>query len=209
MQNYILRIWDAQANSIICGHKLYLRKIWKLLQAIWHILCSIIIVHPSEQWTSRSTHKICKENHEKMVWNKCLPLHVFLQMKLTLISPRLPSLYILFNRPSRGILLSFSRWATRCNNDDGNHSSLINRQLQRSEDVDTCKNIPLLPARSTVAAQWEDRGTWTHGIVVGHETDDHKDMRYKAQVTKTGHITTWTKCYVREWQLSVNFFISV
>ena len=85
----------------------------------------------------------------------------------------------LFNIPKRGMLLTFSRLPTGYDNDDNNHSALINRQCQTHADIDTHTNIPFLPKGSTVGLQQEERGPWMHGTVVGHGTGNLKGRNYK------------------------------
>ena len=63
----------------------------------------------------------------------CLPF-----IRLTPIIPGLPGpAKLLFNGPSRGIMLRFSRPPIGCDNDESNHFVLIKRQPQASEDVNT------------------------------------------------------------------------
>ena len=73
---------------------------------------------------------------------------------------------LLFTRPTRVMLPTFSRPPVLCDNNEGTHTVLINRQPQISEDVDTHENIPFLTTGSTVAVQQEDGRLWTHGTIV-------------------------------------------
>ena len=108
----------------------------------------------------------------------------FLQIRSTVISPRLPSLAeLLFNRLMRGILLRFNRQPIMYDNDESNLSVLIERQAYSNEDKDTGKNITLPPIGTTVTVHWEDGGPWTHGTIVGHGSSDHHERSYKMRVT--------------------------
>ena len=82
-----------------------------------------------------------------------------LQIRSTLFSPRSPSLaMLLLNSPSRGTLPRFSRPLIMCNNDESNHTALVNGQSQINEDIDTHKNISFQPTESTVSMKMGEHG---------------------------------------------------
>ena len=84
-------------------------------------------------------------------------MYTLLQIRLTLISPRLPSLAMgMFNRPARGLLTKFHRPFMLHDNDENNHLALVKRQPHAY--VDTHRNIPFLPLGSNVVMQHEDTG---------------------------------------------------
>ena len=59
-------------------------EVQELLQKAWHMTCSIIIAQPSEQWTSRSKHKILKRTMEEF-YETNAGIHVsVLQIRYTL-----------------------------------------------------------------------------------------------------------------------------
>ena len=79
---------------------------------------------------------------------------VWLQILSTLISLGLKSpATVLFTRMPRGLLTNFTRPPVIFDNDENNHTNLMNRQPNVNEDVPTLENIPLPPAGSTVVMQ--------------------------------------------------------
>ena len=50
--------------------------------------------------------------------------------------------------------------------------------------MDTHTNTSLVPTGSTVAVYRKDGRPWTHGIVVGHGTEDLKCKKLQDRVTK-------------------------
>ena len=112
---------------------------------------------------------------------------------------------LLFNRSSKDILSRFVRPAIGCDNDDCNHSALINRQLQTSKKMlILTKPISFLPTQTTAAMQQEDREPHMHRTVVGHGSDDHKGRSYNIRMTKTGCIITRMKRYIKANPISVD-----
>ena len=96
-----------------------------------HTSCSIFIIQPWKQWTSKIYIQFYRE-----LWNSAMKLMLIymslLQIRWTLISLGLPSSpTLLFNKLSRDILLRFSRLPTGWDNDESNHSALIKRQLKQ------------------------------------------------------------------------------
>ena len=115
-QDYILRILPAQQNSLRCGHKLYFKEIWELLQATQHISYSVVIVHHSNGQAEACIKfvKRTMKNTTKQIWIYMS----FLEIRSTLINSRLPRpAMLLFNRLSSGRLLRFSKPSTGCDND--------------------------------------------------------------------------------------------
>ena len=137
-------------------------------------------------------------NNEKCFGPNADIYMVLLQIRSTPISASLPSpSTLLFNRMTRDILLKFSRQSVLGNYSDSNNTSLLERQCQASQDIDTCKNIPFLPTGSTVVVKREDGEPWMHGTIMGHETDDHNNRSYIIRVTKTGHAVTRMKRHIQ------------
>ena len=56
---------------------------------------------------------------------------------------------------------------------------LSKRQHQNNKYIDTCKNISILPAGSTLGVHWEYEGPWMHGTIVGHGSYDYQGRCYK------------------------------
>ena len=90
-------------------------------------------------------------------------------------------------------------------NDENNYIVLLNRQPYASQDADDWKNILFLPKASTVAVQEENSGSWTHGIVIGHWTDDNNDRKSQSDSDqKRTHAITRAKRHIN----STKFFIA-
>ena len=60
-----------------------------------------------------------------------------------------------------------------CNIDESNHIALLREAALVRPSHRYSNNILFLPTGATVAVQREDGGTRTHGIIIGHGTDDH------------------------------------
>ena len=54
--------------------------------------------------------------------------------------------------------------------------------------------------------QWEDRGLWTLGTVVGHGSDNYMGRSYKLRMMKTGCIITRTKRHMRSTPVSAEVY---
>ena len=107
-----------------------------------------------------------------------------LQIRSILISPRLQCLAtLLFNRHTRGLLPKISRPPMFFDNDENNHTILINRQLNITEEIDTHKNIPFLSIGPIIVVQCKVRGSLTHGSITGHGSDNNHGKSYKTRVT--------------------------
>ena len=100
------------------------------------------------------------------------------------ISPRLPT-YTPVNRPARGLFQRFSKPCVMCDNDEGDHVALKNRQPQANKGKHTYVNISLFPTGSTITVQCEDGGPWTHRTVIRHGSEDHNRGCYKSRVKRT------------------------
>ena len=148
--------------------KLCVWEVPRLLQVSWYTSCSIFIIQLSKQWPGENMYKICQNNKEKICETNAGIYMALLQMRLTSISPGLPSqATLLFHRAARGILPKCSRPSVLCN-DENKHVALVNRQAHAYVDIDSCKNIPFLHTGSTVVVQHDDGGPWMHGTIVGH-----------------------------------------
>ena len=82
-------------------------------------------------------------------------------------------------------------------NDENNHTSLISRQPNVNEDVNTHENIPFLPVGSTVAVQCRDGVSLTHQTIIGHGSDNHQGRSYKIKVTKMEFLITRTNRHIK------------
>ena len=54
-----------------------------------------------------------------------------------------------------------------------------------------------IPIGSTVVVQWEDRGPWTHGTIVGKGDHNYHDWSYNTQITTTGRKITCNRQHSR------------
>ena len=117
----------------------------------------------SEQWTAKQKHVY---NFSKQPWKNAMKLILaymsLLQIRLTSISPRLPSsATLLFNRPSRGLLPSLSRPPIVCDNYENIHTFRPGRQPWSNKEVETLVNILFSTYSITcsdVARRWGDHG---------------------------------------------------
>ena len=123
-------------------------------------------------------HNICQQKHEKC--HELMEIYMpLLRIRLTLICFRLLSLAILlFNRPSRSTLLSFIRPPQGMIMFGSNHSALINSHPKQVKTF-ILRKKSFLSTGSTVAVHIEHREPWTHGTMMWHGTDGHKDIGYK------------------------------
>ena len=64
-----------------------------------------------------------------------------------------------------------------------------------------------IPIGSTVAAQQEDRGLWTHGTVMGKGNYNHHNRSYKMQVTKTGRMIMHNRQHIKPTPITAEDFI--
>ena len=119
-----------------------------------------------------------------------------------------PSLAILlFKRPATGIPSRLSRPPILYNNDDNNFTSLINRQHQVNEDINTHKNIPFISTGTNVVLKQEDGRPWMHRTVTGHKSEDHNGRSYKITVTKIRFKTGRPKGHVKAAQISAEHYL--
>ena len=68
---------------------------------------------------------------------------------------------------------------------------------QKTLNNDTSQVFASIPIGSTVAVQWEDGGSWTHGTIVGMGDHNHHSRSYKIQVTTTGRIITCNRQHIK------------
>ena len=64
-----------------------------------------------------------------------------------------------------------------------------------------------IPIGSTVAVQWEDRGPWTHGTVIGKGDPNHYNRSCKIQVTKRGRIITHNRQCIKLAPITTENFL--
>ena len=84
--------------------------------------------------------------------------------------------------------------------DENNNAALVDIQPHAYENVDTCKDIPLLPIESTIVVQCQDAGLWMHRTIVGHGSDYHCGRNSRISMTKTGCKITRTKRHMKATQ---------
>ena len=119
----------------------------------------------------------CHETNADIYMCVCLSL---LQLRSRQISSMLPSpATFLPNTLGRGIMSRFSRLTIVCNNDECNHSAIINRHPQVSRNLDTHKIVSFLPTSSSVSGQQEDRVLWMQETIVRHGTGDNREEAAK------------------------------
>ena len=56
--------------------------------------------------------------------------------------------------------------------------------MQDDKNKGTPKNYVSIPIGSTVAVQWEEGGSWTHGTIEGKGNQNHHDRSYHIHITK-------------------------
>ena len=126
----------------------------------------------------------------KCTFKKCVnsvgdPNKALLQIHTTLLGQGLLSLAtLMFNRQVCGIVpvLGCKPVGQEC--DDEHHSKLVDRQNKNNNDASPVfASLPIGPA---VVVQHEDRGSWTHGTIVGTSDHNHHDCAYTIQLTTNG-----------------------
>ena len=70
-------------------------------------------------------------------------------------------------------------------------------KAKNNPNNDTSQVFVSIPIGSPVAVQWEDRGPWTHGTIVGMGNHNHHSRSYKIQVTTTGRIITHNRQHIK------------
>ena len=63
-------------------------------------------------------------------------------------------------------------------NDDLHCKALEAHQGKNDKDKGTQKDHPIFITGPTVVVQWEERGLWTHGVIVDHNNDDCRRHSY-------------------------------
>ena len=64
-----------------------------------------------------------------------------------------------------------------------------------------------IPIRSPAAVQWEDRGLWTHGMIVGKGDHNHHSWSYKIQITTTGRIVTCNRQHIKPTSITAEEYM--
>ena len=121
-----------------------------------------------------------------------------LQIHTTPLGQGLPSLVmLLFSHPVCSVMPVINRKPASVDNDDEHHMKLIHRQSKTNTNNATSQVFVSLPTGSTVVVQWEDRGLWTHGIIVGRGNHNHHNWSYNIQVTMMGRIITHDRHHIK------------
>ena len=71
-----------------------------------------------------------------------------------------------------------------CDTKENNHIVLLERQSQVNQDINTCKNFPVLLTGSTLALQREDGGPRMHRITMGLGLVDHNGRSSESEGPK-------------------------
>ena len=182
---------DAGSNFISCGAKAFYKKI--------EYIASSILSYPHK---SKGQVEACiiftKWTLKKCMDTNANPHIALLQIRSTPLGQGLPSpVTLLFNHPTRGIMLKLNRPPINTNNDDDHYKTLVEIQSKAGKNYDTLRNYNLIPIGSTVVDQSEDKGPWTHGTVMGKEDNNHNDQEYKIHMTKTGQLITRNRKHVK------------
>ena len=123
---------------------------------------------------------------------------VLLQIRITPLGQGLPNpATLLFNHPGHGIMPMIDRKPVSVDNDDEHHKKLMDRQGKNDPNIDASQAFVSIPIGSTVMVQWEDKGLWTHGTIVGKGNHNHHNQSYKIQVTTTGRIITCNRQHIK------------
>ena len=73
----------------------------------------------------------------------------------------------------------------------------MHRQGKNDTNNEALQVFVSIPIGSTVAVQWEDRGPWTHGTIVGKGDHNHHNQSYKIQVITIGRIITCNRQHIK------------
>ena len=123
-------------------------------------------------------------NSLKHTIKKCLDhggdIHMaLLQIWTTPLGQGLPSLAtLLFNCLVHGVMPVIDRKPVSADNDDEHLVKLLHRQSKNDKNNDASQVFVSIPIWSTVAVQWEDRGLWSHGTIVGKGSHNHHSQSY-------------------------------
>ena len=82
-------------------------------------------------------------------------------------------------------------------NDDEHHIKLMHRQSKNDSNNDASQVFAYIPIGSSVVVQWEDRGPWTHGTIIGKGNHNHHNRSYCIQVTTLGRIITCNRQHIK------------
>ena len=103
--------------------------------------------------------------------------------------------YTAVEQTNKWLTGKYSRPPILCDNDENNHTALLNRQPHAYEDVDV--DIPCPPTGSIAVVHHKDAGQWMHGTIVEHKYDTHDSRSYKVSVNKMRNTITGTKRHVK------------
>ena len=81
-------------------------------------------------------------------------------------------------------------------NYDLDHKAFEANERKNDKGKNTEKDPTIFITGATVAVQWEDGGLWTHGMIVGPHTNDHRGHLHTLQVMKTGRLIMQTSRHV-------------
>ena len=100
-----------------------------------------------------------------------------LQIRATPLGQGLPSpATLLFNCQVCGIMPVIDRKPVSVDDDKEHRKNLMHRQSKNDPNNDASQVFVSIPIGSTVAVQWEDRGLWTHGTIVGKGHHNHHNQ---------------------------------
>ena len=111
-------------------------------------------------WQAEVCIKFIKRNRKKCYEINPAIYKALLQIRATLISPRLPNpATLLFNRPITGLLPKPSRPSKLTDNNENNHTALINRQPNVNDDIDAQKKSHFSTCRINCSGAMQRWGT--------------------------------------------------
>ena len=91
-------------------------------------------------------------------------------------------------------------------NDYKPHIKLMHRQSKNTNN-DASQVFASIPIGLTVVVQWEPRGLWTHGTIIGKGNHNHHNWSYNIQVTKMGRIITCNRQHIKLTSITADEYI--
>ena len=83
----------------------------------------------------------------------------------------------------------------------------LHRQSKNHTSNDTSQVFASIPIGATVAVQWEDRGPWAHGMIIGNGNHNHHNWSYNIQVTTMGRIITHNRQHIKPMSITAEEYI--
>ena len=110
-----------------------------------------------------------------------------LQIGSMTIGSGLPSpASILFNWPIRGLLPQIGRAQILFNNDDDHYDTIIKRQQNTYQNINSCKDCIIIAAGYTVAELIEDGGPQMHSTMLGHGSQYQNNISHRIHIMMMG-----------------------